>query len=401
MNPRPTQSKPETIQTLPGFKDFYPEECTVRTYIFDTWRKTAQLYGFCEYDCPILEPLELYTKKNEGNTEILTQLYSFPDKKNREMALRPEMTPSLARMVAAQERNYKKPIKWFSIAPFFRYERPQKGRLRQFSQFNVDLIGDPSPAADAEIIALAIDTLRAFGLNQTNIVIKLSSRTPWLRWLSEITSAPEQALEVIDKMERGNPTEIEDQLQTYGLSTKAVKEFIEKGSPDDFKEILQNLEARNLQDYVKVDLGIVRGLTYYTGVIFEIFDNNGENRAIAGGGRYDNLLAELSEGKCTLPAVGFAIGDTVLTNLLNQNQNTKEKIPQKPKPAIYILIEDESKRSQALALIQTLRDQGIYVQYPLSPTSVSKQRKIIEDLKPDTVLKIEEIDPKTNQISLK
>src|SRR5579863_6788178 len=165
------------MNPLPGFRDFYPETLAVRRYIFEKWRDVARRYGFREYDGPPLEPLELFTKKS--GDEIVGQLFNFTDKGERAVALRPEMTPTLARMVAAHERNYKKPIKWFAIPQLFRYERQQKGRLREHFQFNADIFGENDVAADSELIALLIDTLRAFGLTAKDFVIRLSSRNAW------------------------------------------------------------------------------------------------------------------------------------------------------------------------------------------------------------------------------
>src|SRR6266536_2427850 len=198
------------MERLPGFRDFYPEplphqdvwSADVRNYIFDTWRSVARRDGFREYDGPPLEPLELYTAKS--GDEIVAQLYNFTDKGERQIALRPEMTPTLARMVAAHERNYKKPVKWFAIPQLFRYERQQKGRLREHFQFNADLIGEASAAADAELIALLIDTLRSFGLTEKDFVIRLSSRNAWHDFFLQHQGDPAKEYEfyqIIDKLE--------------------------------------------------------------------------------------------------------------------------------------------------------------------------------------------------------
>src|SRR5512140_946369 len=202
------------MDRLPGFRDFYPEplpmpdawSADARSYIFDKWRTMARRYGFREYDGPPLETLELFTTKS--GEEIVGQLYNFVDKGNREVALRPEMTPTLARMVAAHERQYKKPIKWFSLPQLFRYERQQKGRLREHFQLNADIVGEPAPAADAELIALLVDCLRALGLTQEDFVIRLSSRNAWQDFFSQHCSDPARAYDfyqVVDKLEREAP----------------------------------------------------------------------------------------------------------------------------------------------------------------------------------------------------
>src|SRR5688572_12273282 len=191
---------------LPGFRDFYPDELAERAHIIGAWREAARRFAFVEYDGPPLEPLELYTRKS--GDEIVGQLYNFTDKGDRQIALRPEMTPTLARMVAASERSYKKPIKWFAIPQLFRYERQQKGRLREHFQLNADIFGESDPAADAELIALLIDTLRSFGLTTADFVIRLSSRNAWQDFFAARSADSERAYEfyqVIDKMEREKP----------------------------------------------------------------------------------------------------------------------------------------------------------------------------------------------------
>ena len=228
------------MDRLPGFRDFYPEplpnpnvwSADARNYIFDTWRGQARRYGFREYDGPALEPLELYTLKS--GQEIVGQLYNFIDKGERAVSLRPEMTPTLARLVAAHERSYKKPIKWFAIPQLFRYERQQKGRLREHFQFNADIVGESDPAADAELIALLIDSLRALGLTAQDFVVRLSSRNAWQQFFAARNPDPEKAYEfyqAIDKLEREDPGQSEAKLLSLGSSTAEVNAFIARGEP--------------------------------------------------------------------------------------------------------------------------------------------------------------------------
>src|SRR5690242_7018710 len=215
---------------LPGFRDFYPAELAERSHIFATWREVARRFGFVEYDGPPLEPLELFTTKS--GAEIVGQLYNFKDKGDREISLRPEMTPTLARMVAAHERNYKKPIKWFAIPQLFRYERQQKGRLREHFQFNADIFGEADVAADAELIALLIDTLRSFGLTAKDFVIRLSSRNAWQDFFNQRCSDPAKAYEfyqIIDKLEREDPAHSQDKLAKLGFSFDEINAFIKAG----------------------------------------------------------------------------------------------------------------------------------------------------------------------------
>ena len=384
------------MERLPGFRDFYPEplphsdmwSADARQYIFDKWRASARRYGFREYDGPPLEPLELFTTKS--GEEIVGQLYNFTDKGDREVSLRPEMTPTLARMIAAHERSYKKPIKWFAIPQLFRYERQQKGRLREHFQFNADIIGETDPAADAELIALLIDTLRGLGLTEEDFVIRLSSRNAWQDFFLQHHGEPanEYAFyQVVDKLEREAPEESEAKLRPLGMTLLEVQTFIEKGEPTaELAAILQNLAARGLGSYVKVDYHVIRGLAYYTGVVFEAFDRKGEFRAIAGGGRYDNLIKLISGGKVDLPALGFGMGDVVLLELLK----ARELLPQFDAALdVFCLIEDEALRVASLKLIQDLRSAGLLVDYPLTPAKPDKQFKRALELKAARTVRLE------------
>jgi len=373
------------MERLPGFRDFYPEplphtdvwSADARQFIFEKWRTVARRYGFREYDGPPLEPLELFTTKS--GEEIVAQLYNFKDKGDREIALRPEMTPTLARMVAAHERSYKKPIKWFAIPQLFRYERQQKGRLREHFQFNADLIGETDTAADAELIALLIDTLRAFGLTEQDFVIRLSSRNAWLEFYEvQSPNAQYEFFQIIDKLERAPKEESEKKLSALGFSLAEVNQFIESGKPTaELESILQNLAARGLKNFVKIDYHVIRGLAYYTGVVFEAFDAKGEFRAIAGGGRYDNLVKLISGGKVNLPALGFGMGDVVLLELLK----SRGLLPKFDVHAdVFVLIEDENLRPDSLKLVQDLRTAGYTVEYALTPAKSDKQFKRAQEL---------------------
>ena len=382
------------MERLPGFRDFYPEplphndvwSCDARQYIFDQWRTIAKRYGFREYDGPPLEPLELFTTKS--GEEIVGQLFDFEDKGKRHVALRPEMTPTLARMVAAHERNYKKPIKWFAIPQLFRYEKQQKGRLREHFQFNADLIGETDPAADAELIALLIDTLRAFGLTAEDFVIRLSSRNAWQEFFeggrqkAEGRNDADDAcafFQVIDKLERTAPDESEKKLAALGFTLAGVNAFIESGKPTvELQSILDNLAARGLKDFVKIDYQVIRGLAYYTGVVFEAFDRKGEFRAIAGGGRYNNLVKLISGGKVDLPALGFGMGDVVLAELLKARGLLPKFDSQMD---VFVLIEDEALRPISLKLVHDLRAADYAVEYSLTPAKPDKQFKRAQELK--------------------
>jgi histidyl-tRNA synthetase len=386
------------MDRLPGFRDFYPEplphpdlwSAELRQYIFEHWRSMAQRYGFREYDGPPLEALELFTTKS--GDEIVGQLYNFKDKGDREVSLRPEMTPTLARMIAAYERSYKKPVKWFAIPQLFRYERQQKGRLREHFQLNADIIGETDPASDAELIALLIDTLRSFGLTAEDFVIRLSSRNAWHDFFAQNKGDPAREYEffqIIDKLEREALEQSDEKLSQLGFSRAAVSAFIEKGEPTtELAAIVSNLAARGLGDYVKIDYQVIRGLAYYTGIVFEAFDRKREFRAIAGGGRYDNLVKLMSGGKVDLPALGFGMGDVVLAELLKA-RGTRPMA--RPLSGVFFLIEREELRRESLKLIQRLREAcGFAIDYPLVPTKLDKQFKRASEMNALATVKIQQ-----------
>jgi histidyl-tRNA synthetase len=387
------------MERLPGFRDFYPEplpqsdawSADARQYIFDKWRTMARRYCFREYDGPPLEALDLFTTKS--GEEIVGQLYNFTDKGERAISLRPEMTPTLARMIAASERNYKKPIKWFALPQLFRYERQQKGRLREHFQFNADIVGETDPAADAELIALVIDTLRSFGLTQEDFVIRLSSRNAWHEFFTQGHGAADKEYEfyqAVDKLEREKPEVSDQKLKAMGFSLAAVNAFVEKGAPTaELQAILDNLAARGLQNFIKVDYRVIRGLAYYTGTVFEAFDRKGEFRAIAGGGRYDNLIKLVSGGKVNLPALGFGMGDVVLLELLK----ARGLLPKFDAGVdVFCLIEDETLRPPSLKLVHELRAAGKVVEYSLTPGKPDKQFKRAQELKAEFTAKLERIE---------
>ncbi len=363
------------MQSLPGFRDFLPGDCAVRNYIFAQWREVARRYGFVEWDGPVLEPTELYTKKS--GDEIVAQLFNFTDKGEREVALRPELTPTLARVVAAHEREFKKPLKWFSIPQCFRYEKQQRGRLREHFQFNADIIGEDSLGADIELIALCIDLLRSFGLGGQDVVVRISDREFWIDFL-RAQNVPDdrwqKTLEIIDKSERQPREKIAEQL---GHLAPGVFEILDGGGQSEKLDgIIEQLRQRGLAEFAEVDLRIVRGLAYYTGVVFEAFDRAGKLRAIAGGGRYDNLISQLSDGDVSLPAIGFAMGDVVLGEILRE----KGIAPNERQLDVYAVIAKEERRPDALRQIQRLRDKNLRVDYPLVAAKVGKQFQTAEQL---------------------
>ena len=378
------------LSSLPGFRDFYPEQLALRNHLFTIWREVAGRYGFVEYDGPPLEPLELYVRKS--GEEIVGQLYRFTDQGGREVALRPEMTPSFARMVGARAGGLPKPIRWYSIPQLFRYERPQKGRLREHFQLNLDIVGEAGELADAEIISAAIDMLRAFGLSSDDFVARISDRELISGLLSEHGVAPQAmgaAFAALDKLDRESPEWVCERLQEAGVSESDAGELLripeldlpalldrageEAGTieaGERLRRVFEHLESFGLGAYVRFDPGLVRGLAYYTGTVFELWDRRGEFRAICGGGRYDGLLAAV--GGPDLPALGFGMGDVVLTELLK----ARDLLPESA-AAIqdYVICVTDEQRPTALGIIHALRDRGRRVAYDFAGRSVGRQFK--------------------------
>lgn len=382
-----------SFSRLPGFRDFPPEDLVLRSVIFEAWRRVSGRYGFSEYDGPLLEPLDLYVEKS--GQEIVGQLYNFVDKGERSVALRPEMTPSLARILGDRSRAMSKPIRWFSIPQLFRYERQQRGRLKEHFQWNVDIIGESGVAADVEVVAVAIDGLRELGLTSEDFFARVSDRRLLTAVLQAVGVSGEQlpgTFALVDKLERQGADKSRAHLiEVVGLDAPVADEVLELvglaglteiaarfGDRDDvvaaldpLSEYVASLEAMGLGDFVEVDLTIVRGLAYYTGIVFELFDRGRTLRALCGGGRYDRLL-ELVGGE-SLPAVGFGMGDVVLGELLSD----RGLLPKHERAIDYFLVlVSEEQRGEALRIAHRLRESGKTVMYSLSERGVGKQMKV-------------------------
>lgn len=385
-----------SFQSLPGFREFYPEALTRRNHLFRVWRQTAQTFGFQEYDAPVLEPLELY--KTKSGDEIEAQLFSFTDKGGREVALRPEMTPTVCRLVGEKANALKRPIKWFSIAEFYRYERMQKGRGRCFFQFNADIFGEPGVEAETELIALLVQCLCGFGLTEQDFYVRLSDRNLWFYYLEVLgldDARIRAMLGAVDKYEKLGDDAFRDYAEAYGALDETLKQrvlaFLQVKSLAgleailapyaagteklaarlaDWRKLLGNFEAMGLGAFVEVDLAVVRGLAYYTGFVFEAFDRKGELRALAGGGRYDNLVGKLGYGD--LPAVGFAIGDMTFALLLEQRGLMPTFVQM---PDVYVVVGGANERLVAFREIHALRAAGYKVEYPFKDLAFGKQFK--------------------------
>ena len=380
-----------SAKPLPGFRDFYPAEFAERAHIMRVWREIARRYAFVEYDGPPLEPLDLYTRKS--GEEIVGQLYNFVDKGDRPVSLRPEMTPTFARMVAARANALRKPVRWFSVPQLFRYERQQRGRLREHFQLNVDIVGEADVTADAELLALAIDMLRALGLTQQDVRARVSDRRLLTALLTRIGVAEAQlpsAYAAIDKVERDPRELLVERMIAAGLEASTAERVLDfarlttvdqlradhgedaavAAELDRLARYLAHVDALGIRDWVVLDLTIVRGLAYYTGIVFELFDARGEFRAICGGGRYDTLLGAL--GGVELPALGFGMGDVVLGELLKARGLMPEAEPQVD---YWIAIEDMELLPVAQSTASLMRRLGHSVEYPLREQALGKQLK--------------------------
>ncbi len=357
----------------------------------DVWRSVLRRYAFVEYDGPPLEPLDLYRKKS--GDELVGQLYSFTDKGDREVAMRPEMTPTFARMVAARANALRKPVRWFSIPQLFRYERQQKGRLREHFQLNADIVGETGVTADAELVALALDVMRELGLDSSQVKARVSDRR-LLQALLAYAEIPDDSTAavyaVIDKRGREPANVFYEKLVTAaGSEAKAtlVESFLASSDFDELasrvgnvpelaphlsrmREYFTYVDALGFTDWIRFDLSIVRGLAYYTGIVFELFDTEGEFRAICGGGRYDTLLHTL--GGVDLPALGFGMGDVVLGELLRKRGLFPSTAA---RTDFWVAAEDETLMPDVMKIAAQLRRGGRSVEYALKPQQLSRQLK--------------------------
>ena len=366
------------------------------------WREVARRFAFVEYDGPPLEPLELYTKKS--GDEIVAQLYNFTDKGGREISLRPEMTPTVARMVAAKANALRKPVRWFSMPQLFRYERQQRGRLREHFQLNVDIMGEADVTADAELLAVAIEVMRGCGLTADDVRARVSDRRLLRSILNELGVSEEQSagvFAVVDKLDR-QPREISrEKLLGAGMNADAVERLFtalehstldaveqQFGSAPEVMQALNELrryfaclEALGVLEWVTLDLRIVRGLAYYTGIVFELFDAKGELRAICGGGRYDNLLKAL--GGVDLPALGFGMGDVVLAELLRERRLLPSTTAG---PQVWVAAETAEMAGRVRRAATALRRHGVSVEYALRDQALMKQVKAAKSIGAEWVL---------------
>lgn len=375
---------------LPGFRDFHPEEMTRRQQIFEAWKSVARRWGFEEYDGPPLEPLELYIEKS--GPEIVKQLFNFTDKGGREVAMRPEMTPTIVRMLGSRIKGLPRPVRWFSTPQLFRYEKQQRGRLREHFQLNMDIVGEASVGADADLLAAALEVMRTLGLTSDDVVARVSDRRLLQAILLASGVAEEQlpvAFNVIDKVERESHETLVSKLGEVGLSGEQAASVLETtgmsredlrtrygDSPaivsalDEIDRYFEAIAALGYGDWVSFDMKIVRGLAYYTGIVFELFDRKGELRAICGGGRYDTLFASLAD--VDVPALGFGMGDVVLGELLADRGLAGGR---KAGTEFSVVAVNDDVHVRALEIAARLRSSGRSVIYPYRAGGVGKAFK--------------------------
>jgi len=367
-----------------GTRDFYPEDMAIRESVFALWHATCMRYGFEQYDGPMFEHLELYTQKS--GEEIEKQLYAFEDKGQRMLSLRPELTPTLARMVAAKGTALKRPIRWYSIPRLFRYEKMQKGRLREFFQLNLDILGIAEESADAELIAASIGMMQGLGFTKDDFTVHISSRTLLEEMFLAVGIGAEKLQPLFGLLDKRHkiPSEVFERelfgIVASDIHAKSICEMLNVASLADLKTIGGQLPSINkleslfalldcygVSDFVAFDIGIVRGLAYYTGIVFELFDKNRNLRAIAGGGRYDKLVG-LYGGPDT-PAVGFAAGDVVLGEMLKEKHFSVSV----PRSKVYVATFDTSDPAFAIQTAQNLRNAGISCEFSLKKCNLGKQ----------------------------
>ena len=402
------------ILPVKGTRDFYPDRMAIRNWIVDGWRKTSLRNGFVEYDGPIFEYLQLYTQKS--GDEIAGQLFSLTDRGGRDLAIRPEITPTLARMVNQKINSLPRPIKWFSVPRLCRAERPQRGRLREFFQWNIDIIGADSVLADAECIYTAVDYLRSIGLTPNDVVVKISSRSLLAALLKYIGFADDQLdgiYALIDKRpkvpaetfaqmaeEKIPDTSLRNKLmQILNLDYhKLVFQSIESTEPAliDYNDLSRYLDTMGIRDYCTFDINIVRGLAYYTGTVYEIFDRKQPLRALCGGGRYDNLLEGLGGPK--VPATGFGLGDVILEIMLQERNLLKSDTG---KVDFFVIDADAELFDKALEVTSQLRAQGFSAAFNYKRTGLGKQLKQASEQNARSAVIIGSETQTQNEITLK
>jgi histidyl-tRNA synthetase len=406
-----------STEAYKGVRDFYPEDMFVQNYIFGIFKKVCESYGYAEYGASVLEPADLYRAKS-GEEIINEQTYTFTDRGEREVTLRPEMTPTVARMVSARKQELSFPLRWYSIPNLFRYEKPQKGRLREHWQLNVDLFGVADTSAEVEVISLAYNILKTIGLQDSDFQIRLNSRKIMNFILNDLMSLDEvtaqKICKLIDKKNKMSGKDFDDAVKELLteksaefltlLNSQNFEEFISRlpktlevsAQVDEVREVMAKLEKLGITNTV-FDQTLMRGFDYYTGIVFEVYDNNPENRrSVFGGGRYDDLLSIFGGAK--IPAFGFGAGDVIIRDIME----TYKLLPlYQSKTNLYICTLGPDYQEYANDLAQKLRESGIKVAVDLSGKKVGDQIKSADKQKIPYIICIGEDEVKTGQFKLK
>jgi histidyl-tRNA synthetase len=375
------------IRTVKGTREFYPEQMSLRNYLFEKLRAASQSFGYQEYDGPFIEAIDLYAAKS-GEELVKKQSFTFEDRSGDLVTLRPELTPSLARMIAAKQGELNFPVRWWSFGPFWRYESPQKGRTREFFQWNIDMLGVNSPEADAELIAVGAKFLRSVGLSPERALIYVNNRRLMDAEFDALGIVPERRLDVsnlVDRRTKMEPVKWDASGLEIGLTQEqldGLKDILgnydlwEKN--DELTRLFAALDVLGVKEYVKFDPNIMRGLLYYTGTVFEAFDTSGSlKRAIFGGGRYDNLLADV--GGQPLSGVGFAMGDVVIGIILQEAGLLPEFAPS---PAqVLVTVFDEKLWLESYKLAAQLRNMGLDIMVFPEAIKLQKQFKFADKMR--------------------
>jgi histidyl-tRNA synthetase len=396
-----------TIPSVKGTREFYPEEMAQRNFIYSNARKASGMFGYQEWDAPFIETIDLYAAKS-GEELVKEQSFVFPDRGGDLITLRPELTPSLARMIAQKQGELAFPVRWWSFGPFWRYERPQRGRSREFFQWNVDMLGVNSPEADAELIAVAATFLKLSGLSSDLATIFVNNRRLMDAQFNELEIPVEKRLEVANVVDRRGKMEDakwDEYVFEMGLNSNQLNglklilgDFDLWKKSDELVRLFKALDALGVRDYVKYDPNIMRGLLYYTGTVFEAFDVSGSiRRAILGGGRYDNLLRDV--GGDPLSGVGFAMGDVVIGIILQEKGLIPAFVPT-PAP-VLVTVFDESLWMNSYALAADLRSTGLDVTVYPEPVKLPKQFKYGDRMGMKVVIVVGPDEAATGRVTVK